>query len=111
MTGVERPTPPKDLETLLEEAIDSDPTRTLNALWEAIDALAEQADVEVPAPLVTKTITVQVDARFPAHGEFERHLAQRIHEVIGNEYMANSPELHGYEGPFVHRIMTRIEER
>lgn len=95
---------------LLRTASDHDPHRLHSQMWPAIEELANMAGVEVPAPLVTRTITVEVDARFPAHGEFERTLANRIHEMLGNEFMEGSADLSGYDGPFVRRIHTRIEE-
>lgn len=98
------------IEKLLQEAIDSDPGRELNALWEAIDALAEDTGHTIPAPLVTKTIALRVDARFPADGSFERLLASRVLEVLGNEYMESSPDLMGYDGPLIHQISAQIAD-
>jgi hypothetical protein len=101
----------QEIGKLLEKASDHDPHRLHTEMWPALEALAEAADFEVPAPLVTKTISVDVDARFPTHGEFERELANRIHELLCNEYMeGDGKDLMGYDGPFILRIQTRIEE-
>jgi hypothetical protein len=92
---------------LLRKASDHDPNRLHAEMWPAIEELAAREGIEIPPPLVTKTFTLELTARFPAHGEFEHTLAKRFHEVIANEYMKGGSDLMGYEGPFIERIITR----
>lgn len=94
---------------LLQQASDHDPNRLHSQMWPAIEELAAREGIEIPPPLVTKSFTVEVTARFPEHGQFERTLAKRIHEVIASEYMKTGENLLGYDGPFVETVRTSID--
>lgn len=88
-----------DIQKLMEAASDSDPERKLREMWDMVAVLAEEAGRDVPAPLVTKTFTVEVTARFPLENdENEVIMARDIlatfdHDGIGEDQFVKRVEV------------------